>query len=194
MPDRTVTARMRRQRELRAAEGWHEVKVWVPTEQDAADIRQLAAERRAKAEALNGLSTEIPTVTPEIQCRIAKAIAEHGSNAYMTPSGAVLDLLTRLADEDDLASFSRAFIIFARAKPANASHVAAAVPAKIYNFLVVHRAVDPRALVRWTERNPGWAECLQERVRDPARFPGAVEAMAEAIKQGSPDGLYETAG
>jgi hypothetical protein len=181
--DQTIVARMKRQRELRAAEGWHEVKVWVPTEQDAADIRQLAAERRAKAEALYGLSDEVPSVTPENAARIAGAIAEHGSAAYTTPSGAVLDLMTQLAEEDDLASFSRAFIILARAKPANAAFVAAAVPAKITNFLIMHRGVDASALVNWTEANPGWEEDLKNAVRNPVRFQQVVAAMAEAIKR-----------
>lgn len=144
MTDQTVGARMKKQRKSRATEGWHEVKVWVPTEQDAIDIRKLAEERRAKAQALDGLSKEIPAVTPETSARIARAIAEHGSAAYTTPSGAVLDLLTQLTEEDDLRSFSRAFIILARAKPANAAFVANAVPPKIANFLVRHRGVDFR--------------------------------------------------
>jgi hypothetical protein len=181
MTDQTINARLKRQRELRATEGWREVKVWVPTEQDAADIRQLAEERRKKAEALHGLSKEVPTVTPEIETRIAKAIAEHGSAAYITPSGAVIDLLTQLAEENDLASFSRAFVILARAKPVNAAFIAAAVPAKITNFLVTRRGVDPVALMNWTKAHPGWEDDLKDAVRDPARFENVVTSMAEAI-------------
>lgn len=183
MTDPTVGARMKRQRKSRATEGWHEVKVWVPTEQDAIDIRKLAEERRAKAEALHGLSEEVPAVTPEIAARIARAIAEHGSAAYGTPSGAVLDLLTQLTEEDDLASFSRAFVILARAKPANAAFVEAAVPAKITNFLVRHRKVNLSGLTKWASANPGWEDDLKQAVRDPARFEQVVGAMADAIKR-----------
>src|SRR5689334_5360490 len=60
-----------------------------------------------------------------------KAIADHGSAAYTPPPGAVLDLMTQLAPENDLESFARAFAILARAKPTNAAFVAVAVPAKI---------------------------------------------------------------
>lgn len=183
MADRTVLARLKRQRELRAAEGWREVKVWVPTEQDAADIRKLAEERRAKAAALHGLSIEVPTVTPETEDRIAKAIAAHGSSAYITPSGAVLDLMTKLTNEDDLPGFSRAFVLLARAKPANAKFVAEAVPAKITNFLINHRGINPRQLMRWTSQNQGWEDTLKNTVREPDKFPQVVEAMAEAIKR-----------
>jgi hypothetical protein len=123
-------------------------------------------------------------VNYESEVRIAKAIAEQGSAAYNTPSGAVLDLLTELSNEDDLESFSRAFVIFARAKPANAVFVANAVPAKITNFLVKHRGIAVDALLRWAEANPGWVDDLKDAVRDPARFERVVEAMAEAIKRG----------
>ena len=116
-------------------------------------------------------------MTPETEARIAKAIAEHGSAAYNTPSGTVLDLMTQLADEDDLVSFSRAFVILARAKPANAGFVADAVPAKISNFLIRHRRIDASVLVKWTEANPGWADDLKNAVREPARFEKVVEAM-----------------
>lgn len=183
MTDQTVVARLKRQRELRAVEGWREVKVWVPTEQDAADIIQLAKERRDKAEALDGLSREVPTMTPQNAARIAKAIAEHGSAAYITPSGPVLDLLTQLTEEDDLETFSRAFIILARAKPANAAFIAAAVPAKIINFLVKHRKVDATALLKWTGAHPGWEDDLKNAVRNPAQFKEVVATMAEAIKR-----------
>jgi hypothetical protein len=185
MADNTVAARMRRQRELRITEGWQEVKVWVPTDTDAEDIRKLAAERRAKAEALHGLSQEVTKVNHETETRIAKAIAEHGSAAYNTPSGAVLDLMTQLSDEDDLESFSRAFVIVARAKPTNASSVASFVPAKIHNFLIKHRGVKVNALLKWTAANPDWADNLKDAVRNPVLFKQVVDAMAEKIKRGT---------
>jgi hypothetical protein len=159
--------------------------VWVPTDEDAEDIRNLAAERRAKAEALHGLSEGVPTVSPATQSRIAHAIAQHGSAAYTHTSGAVMDLMTRLADEDDLQGFSRAVVIFARAKPANAASVADRVPAKISNFLVKHRGVGASALMKWTQANPNWADDLIHAVRDPSRFEQVVEDMARSIKAGS---------
>ena len=155
LADRTVVARLKRQRELRAVEGWREVTVWVPTEQDAADIRKLAEERRAKAEALKGLSEEVSIVTHDTELRIAQAIAEQGAAAYTTPSGAVLTLLTELTEEGDIGGFSRAFIIFARAKPSNAAFIADAIPAKITNFLFNPFEVD--------RSKPGLGHRLEER-------------------------------
>ena len=181
MADPTAIDRVRRQRELRVAQGWLEVKVWVPTEQDAADIRKLAEERRTRAEALEALPEEVPTVTAETATRIAEAIAQHGSAAYTTPSGAVLTLMSQLADEDDLAGFSQAYIHLARAQPKNAAFVAAAVPPKISDHLVRRRGVDPAALMRWTSSHPDWAEKLQNAVRDPIALEQTVSAMVEDI-------------
>jgi hypothetical protein len=184
MADPTAVRRVKRQRDVRLAEGWQEVRVWVPTEQDANDIRNLAADRREKAEALAGLDEGIKSMPPETLHRIAEAITSQGSAAYTTPSGPVLDLLTKLAEEDDLASFSRAFILLARARPANAAFVASAVPAKIHNFLIKHRDVKVPALIKWTEANPDWAEQLKSALRDPDQFVRVVEGFALAIKRG----------
>lgn len=182
MADRTVVQRVKNQRDARLSEGWQEIRVWVPTEQDAEDIRNIAAERRAKAEALDGLSREVPKVTPQTEARIAQAIAAHGSAAYNTPSGAVLDLMSELAGEDDLQGFSRAVVILARAKPANAKFVLARVPAKISNFVVQHRQITPSDLMKWADANPQWPEDVKRSVRDPEEFERVVEAMAESIK------------
>lgn len=183
MADKTVTDRMKRQRERRAAEGWQKVTVWVPTAADAADVKQLAAERRAKAEALTSLSEEVPKVNVETAERIAQAIAEHGSKAYNAPSGAVLGLMKELANEDDLVSFANAFIIVARAKPTNANFITARVPAMISEFLIRHRGIGQGMMAKWSTSNPGWADELKSAVRDPERFPQVVEALAQTIKR-----------
>ncbi|MER9414051.1 hypothetical protein [Mesorhizobium sp. M0589] len=182
MKDRTILDRTKRHRQRRVGEGWQKVTVWVPTEADAKEIREIAIKRRAEAEALHGLSKEVKTVTPETETRIARAIADHGSAAYKSPSGAVLDLLTELTEEDDLIGFSTAVVILARAKPANANFVAEAVPAKISNFLIRHRGLTASALVGWTRKHPGWRKDLISAVRQPAQFKLTVEAMAESVK------------
>lgn len=183
MADRTVVNRVKRQRDVRLAEGWREVRVWVPTEKDAEDVRNLAKERREYAEALLGLSEEVNSMPQETATRIAQAVAEHGSAAYIHTSGAVLDLMTQLADEDNLQGFAKAFIHLARAKPASASFAASFIPAKIRNFLFKHRRIPPNAMVQWTNAHPDWAETLKSAVRDPKRFELTVEAMAREMRR-----------
>lgn len=182
MADHTVSARARKQRNLRVAEGWQEVKVWVPTEKDADDVRKLAAERRSRAEKLEGLSEKVSLVTRETQNSIAVAMAQHGSAAYDTPSGAILTLMTDLMDAGDLAAFSITVAVLARARPSSAPYVISAVPAKVSNFLVKYRSINSRDLTAWTQANPDWTDQLKDTVRDPEQFPRVVEQIAAAIK------------
>lgn len=180
---KTPTERVKDQRDARLREGWQEVRVWVPTEQDAEDVRTLAADRRAKAEALSGLKEGIPSMTDETERRIAQAIAQQGSPAFITPSGPVLTLLTQLAEEGDLCGFSHAFVTFARAKPMNAHFVAEATPAKILNgYLLKHLKLDVSGFLRWETANPKWGETIKAALRNPDQLVFTVEMMVEAIR------------
>jgi len=184
MADRTATQRTKRQRDARLRESWQEVRVWVPTDEDADDIRKLAAERRAKAEALHGLRKGVPSMNITTEQRIIKAIASQGSPAYLTESGPVLTLLSDLARDGDLASFSRAFIVFARAKPANAAFVAGATPAKVLNcYLLEHLGVNSSVFIEWEKDNRDWATTIQNALRDPARFEHVVGEMVTALRR-----------
>lgn len=185
MVDKAIISRAKRQRELRTAEGWHELTVWVPTSEDARDVRALAAEQRARAKALEGLSREVPWVTKALERSLAESIAKRNVSAGSSPSGAVLDLLTALADAEDLRGFSRAVAIVTRAKPADAAALVSVVPDKVSDFLVTHCGVSVRDLMSWTDANPSWGEDLKAAVRDPEMFERVVEAMADAVSASS---------
>src|SRR5438067_5641024 len=163
MKDRTVAQRVTRQRALRLREGWQEVRVWVPTEEDAVEIRELAERKRAEAEALYGLKEGVSGMNSATAAAILNAILSQGSKAYNTPSGPVLTLLSDLAAQGDLRSFSNAFVILARAKPANADFVEQSVPAKILNqYLCRQRGVTVMEFERWSAKNPDWAQRLKD--------------------------------
>jgi hypothetical protein len=125
---------------------------------------------------------EISSVDADTESRIEKALAEHGSAAYTTAAGAVLDLMTNLTEENNLAGFSRAVVLLDREKPASAATVLEAVPAKISNFLIRRRGVTLQALLQWQHKNPDWVDRLKNSVRDSSRFQQAVEAIAQEIK------------
>ena len=182
---KTAAQRVKKQRESRAAEGWELVSVWVPTAEDAQAIKAMAEGYRRRAEALDGLSDEVKTVTHETQLRIAEAIGQIGSDAYTREDGAVLDLMTKLADEDDLLGFSQAFVLLARARPLNAHLAAAAVPAKVTHHLIRRRGIDTRTLLKWTRENPHWADRLKGAVRQPDHFVRVVDDMILEIKSSS---------
>lgn len=183
MKDRTVAERVTRQRAARLREGWQEVRVWVPTEKDADELRRLAERKRAEAEALHGLKQGVTGMNSATAAAILNAILSQGSKAYNTPSGPVLTLLSELAAQGDLRSFSNAFVIFARAKPANAHYVEQSVPAKILNqYLHACRGVTLTEFERWRAKNPDWAQRLKDAVRDAELFEHVVEQMATEIR------------
>lgn len=183
MADKTAAQRIKRQRDHRLREGWQEVRVWVPTDQDAADVRQLAAERRALAEAaLQGDNKKVTEM--EIQEEINAAIAAQGSPEYITPSGPTLTLMSKLARQGDLEGFAQTFTTFARVRPANARFVENAAPAKILNgYFIEHLKLDAQTFLRWERENRDWGKWIIAALREPSRFVAVVSAMAEGIRQ-----------
>jgi hypothetical protein len=183
MKDRTVAERVTRQRAIRLREGWQEVRVWVPTEEDAVELRELAERKRTEAEALRGLKEGITGMNSATAAAIVKAILSQGSKAYNTPSGPVLTLLSELAAQGNLRSFSNAFVIFARAKPANARYVEQSVPAKILNqFFCRHRGVTATEFERWRAKHTDWAQRLKDAVRDAGLFERTVQEMVAEMR------------
>lgn len=122
--------------------------------------------------------------------RVVDAIAEQGSPAYTTPSGAILTLLTQLADEGDLAGFSRAFVNFAHAQPANAAYVADAAAGKIFNAYLMKRLnLDADSFQRWQKSNPNWATSIKAALSDPVRFEHVVDEMVSGVSDSAADSI-----
>lgn len=183
--DRTAQQRIKKQREARMNEGWAEARVWVPTKADAEKIQEYAAQLRAKAQELNELDElqGIKKMHPDTYTQIKGAIAEQGSAAYNTPSGAVQTLLSEFARDGYIADFAEAFVLFARAHPSNASFVEASVPGKILNgYFIRNQQIDVKELVAWQKKHPDWAEILRSTVRQPEKFELVVLDMAIAMK------------
>lgn len=183
MVDRTVANRVSRQRTARLREGWQEVRVWVPTDEDAAEIRALAERKRATAETLRGLKEGVTGMDAATEVLILNAIQSLGSKAYNSPSGAVLTLLSELASRGDLRSFSNAFVIFARARPASAGYVEDSVPGKILNaYFYGHKGITFNEYARWHENHADWAERLKGAVRNPGMFELVVDQMLAEMR------------
>lgn len=183
MSDPTVSTRIKRQREARTSEGWQEVRVWVPTESDAEAVRELAAKCRRDAGNLTNLNKAIRSMTPENISKSISAIVNQGSSAYKTQSGAVLTLLSELAANGEVADLSRAFVIFAQAKPGNAHFVEQAVPAKITNgYFIAFKKLSQSAVAKWQIANPVWPNRVKECLRQPTTFQTVLEDVASQIK------------
>ncbi|GLK77636.1 hypothetical protein GCM10008171_28900 [Methylopila jiangsuensis] len=116
--------------------------------------------------------------------RVADAIAQQGSKAFITPSGAVLDLLSELAEDGDIETFAKTYHLFATILPMNAAYVRRSVPAKVSSrYLARHRALSASRIMTYAAKNPEWAESLKRTVAEPALFARTVEDMADAISR-----------
>ncbi|MGX8014149.1 hypothetical protein ACVDG8_036915 (plasmid) [Mesorhizobium sp. ORM8.1] len=172
--------RVRTQREARLLAGWHEIRTWVPTKEDADELLALADQRRKRA--AHTQRSKGAEMKPENLAKILAAIANQGSKKYNTPSGPVLEALSDIAAQGDVGDVARGFQLFASAKPTNATVVAGHIPAKILNqYLFRHRGIVATAFLAWEETHKDWADRLKQALRNPLMFESAVDDMAVGI-------------
>ncbi|MCW5297288.1 hypothetical protein DXT88_03785 [Herbaspirillum lusitanum] len=177
--------RIKKQREARFKEGWAEVRVWVPTKEDAEKVQQFAESLRKHVMELEGFNElkgvkKMPFNNRE---KIKEAIAMQGSAAFSTPSGAVQTLLSDFARDGYLEDFSKAFTIFARAYPSNAVYVEESVPAKIMNhYWIRNQDIEVNKFSAWEKKNPNWGDVLKDTLRDADAFERQVKHMCQQMK------------
>lgn len=181
----TANQRVKNQRQARIQAGWEEVRVWLPTKDDARQVRELAAKLRAKALDMQSLEQleGVYQMNDAIRKRVLAAVENQGSNKYVTPSGAFLELLTELAKLGHLADMSTAFRIFVEAHPSNAKFVANSIGAKILNhFLIPSLGLNGTdRFLQWQESHPDWAITLAESLPT-SQFKHTVNDMLADIK------------
>ncbi len=172
--------RVRQQRRLRLLAGWHEVRIWVPSLEDAREIQALASRRRK--EASSGLPTTGEAMNATNLETVLMAIEAQGSPDFTSPSGPVLTALSEIAAAGDIADVARGFQLFAYAKPANASFVVGHIPAKILNqYFFRRRGLSPSSFFAWEAEHPDWPDRLRDALRDPSAFEVLVLEMAAQI-------------
>lgn len=115
--------------------------------------------------------------------RVADAIARQGDAAYTTPSGAVLTLLTTLAEQGDLLTLARAYALFSKIHPTHSRYVRESVPVKILSaYFPLRLGLSATSLIAWTQRTPGWAAELMSSVGQPDLFVATVQRMAADVQ------------
>ena len=182
----TANQRVKNQRQARLNAGWQEVRVWVPTKNDACQIQELAAKLRARAldrqrlEQLPG----VKSMDEKLRKSVIAAVENQGSAEYATPSGAFLELLSELAKKGCLDDMAAAFGIFVEAHPSNARFVAASVGAKVMNhyFIPCLGLNGASKFIQWQEAHPNWAEAIAESLQTGA-FRHIVDGMLNNIKK-----------
>ncbi len=134
------------------------------------------------ADAASALRDALAAIGVRNAMRVADAIARQGSDAYLTASGPILELLSQSAETGELDTFAKAFRLFTTIRPANADFVRESVPAKISSqYLARHRQLSASKILSWTSAHPEWPDTLKTAVAEPAKFVMTVDAMATAI-------------
>lgn len=133
-------------------------------------------------EAANAIRDALAAIGVSDALRVADAITEQGSKAYIQPSGAVLEILSDLAKRGEMAKFSRAVNLFSTIHPANAAVVLESVPAKISaQYLGGTLRLNMSNFMAWTAKRPDWADDLRKAVTSPGAFVHTVDLMAAEI-------------
>lgn len=116
------------------------------------------------AEAARTLHDALAAIGVRNARRVADAISRFGSDAYITPSGPVLELLSTLAEEGEVETLAKAYGLFAILRPLNASYVRESIPAKISSrYLASHRRLDASKILAWASDHPDWPDQLRRR-------------------------------
>jgi hypothetical protein len=166
-----------------------EVRVLTPDA--AAVIARVAGDKVDKADywakiggdgAIRALHDALASIGIQDSRRVADAISRFGSDAYNTPSGPVLDLLTNLAEQGEIETLAKAYTLFATIQPASAHLVRESVPAKISSgYLARYRRLNMTKFLAWADRHPDWPDQLKGSVSKPALFAATVNAMVDSI-------------
>lgn len=136
-------------------------------------------------EAISVLRDALAAIGVRNALRVADAISQFGSNAYTTPSGPVLDLLSEMAAQGEIEIFAKVVGLLASVHPTSVGFVKDAIPAKISShYFARHRHIDASKIMSWANANPSWPDTLKSAVEKPAVFALAVDVMADAIVAG----------
>jgi hypothetical protein len=158
----------------------------VHVERSLANKAQLWGEQGGEA-AASALHDALAAIGVRNAMRVADAVSRHGSDAYTTPAGPVLELLSQLAEEGELETFAKAYRLFSTIRPANADFVRESIPAKISSlYLARNRQLNSSKILSWASRNPEWPDTLKAAVGQPAAFAITVDSMATAIAEARP--------
>lgn len=133
-------------------------------------------------EAMSALHEALAALGVRNALRVAQAIIRFSSDAYITPSGPALELLSELAEEGEIEIFSKVFRLFAGIRPHSAEFMRRQVPAKISSsYFARHRGLSLKKFMAYRAAHPDWAQLLKSSVDKPVRFARTVDAMATAV-------------
>jgi hypothetical protein len=111
------------------------------------------------------------------------ATMSRGDPRWVTPSGAILDILRDFARQSRLEEIAEGLVLYCDAHPGALTFIAGCIPTLlINNYPAVRDVVSFDVFLRWSRDNPEWADNLSGRLSDPKRFAAQVEAIVQSLQ------------
>ena len=114
---------------------------------------------------------------------VAEAILKSKSARYTTAHGRMLDLLTEIAERDDIVAFSKACHAYGTALPKSRRSLEDHAPGKILNaYLCRQPGVDQSNVHQLSVKDPGWPDRIRAALWTPMMLTGAVEDLLAQLR------------
>ncbi len=148
-------------------------------------VVQWAGEEGHLTDAIDALRDALSVIGIDDALRVAEALLQYGSSAYVHRSGPIQDILSDLAATGQIQAFARFYQLATTIWPPDARLLLDMVPAKILNqyFAGYLGFAGTRPLFRFTADNPDWADELRLALPIPVKFERTVFGMAELIRR-----------
>lgn len=169
-------------RKARLDAGWAEVRLWAASKTDAEELRNHAEELMMGTidNSLKRFGEENNISVAVVDSTLA-AIRAQNSREFTSPSGATLELLTDLLRAGAVRDANAAYLMFTKAHPGNALHVAGQIPGKVLNRYLLSK-LDFRGTERfmaWQKKRPDWTDEVQNALEHFALDAWADRAVEE---------------
>jgi hypothetical protein len=112
--------------------------------------------------------------------RALAAAFERGDRRWITPSGAILDVLRDFVGDGKIDEAAEAYRLYISLHPIAARFIAGALPAILVNwYKPILKAADFETFLEWTTANPDWAEKISS---NPANLSTIVGDMIKSLE------------
>lgn len=167
--------RGRLNREIAQKSGFTEIKLIARSDQDRLEIEKMKYDQLVR---YIQQQPENADLSPTVRKAVQEALALKGSPQYVTPHGAMSQIITRMMDYGMTAQVVPAVRIYSACFPTSLSYVLSSFPGKVNNYLCRHG--DARSVLAFTEQNPDWADRITASVLD-GTFDDVLYQMRTAV-------------
>ncbi|MCM7986511.1 MULTISPECIES: hypothetical protein [Enterobacteriaceae] len=175
MNAKSSNERARLHRENAQKSGHTEIKMIARSNQDKEEIEKLKYNQLVR---FIGQQPENEQLSPSVREAVHGAITLQGSPQYITPHGAIGQVINTLLENGMTAQVVPVVRIYSACYPTSLAYVLKSLPARVMNYLC--READARAVTDWAAYNPDWADHISGSVLN-GTFDDVLYQMRTAV-------------